>query len=220
MANTAARTYKPAPRRRSRRPLPRLGWWWLAVIVTAIAIARTWPYWTGGIAALAAAVLITCAIRPRRLNRLWNALDTATDRRRITASGHGRTLKRFLRMDPTQFEHAVAGLLNQRPDVAGTEVHGGSGDRGVDVLATLHDGRRILIQCKRYQIGTNVGGPIIRETLGSVTAARCHHGVIITTSSYTREALDTNSTLGPNMLTLVDGEDLAALARGHYLRLW
>lgn len=218
MANTA--TYKPRTRTRRTLRLPRLGWGWVIVAITVFAIARTWPIWTGVITALAAAALITRAIRPPRLNRLWNAIDTASDRRRIINAGHGRTLKQFLRMDPTQFEHAVAQLLAQRPDVARTEVHGGTADRGVDILATLHDGRRILIQCKRYQIGKNVGGPAIRETVGSVTAARCHRGIVITTSGYTREACATNSTLGPGMLTLVDGEDLAALAKGHYVHLW
>ena len=210
------RTYKTGTRPRRRRPLPRItatGSIGAAVILAGA--AKTWPVATGIILGLIAAAAVLAVMDPHRLLGLWQILDRIPHRApQLPAPGY-RTIDWFLRLDATQFEHAIAQLAASHPDVQQAQHHGRSADRGIDVLVTLHTGRRILIQCKRYTPGkTNVGGNTIREIVGSVLAANCHAGVIVTTSGYTAEAYATNGALGTRALSLVDGTALEQWANG------
>lgn len=72
-------------------------------------------------------------------------------------------------MSASKFEQFIAGLCHRD----GFKVHqhgGGSGDLGADVVAEAPDGRRIVIQCKRYKPGSPVPGPDIQRFLGTVRA--------------------------------------------------
>lgn len=72
-------------------------------------------------------------------------------------------------MSGSEFERFVAGLCHRD----GFTVHqnrGGAGDLGADVIAIAPDGRRIVIQCKRYKPGNPVPGPDIQRFLGTVRA--------------------------------------------------
>lgn len=219
-ATRRTRTRKTSPRTRRNRRLPRLGWWWLAIALTVIGIANTWPLYTGLATALIAVATIVAVVRPRRLARPLNwATTTATlifnHHNRLPAPGH-RTLQTFLNMGHDQFEHAIAALAREdHHHVAHATKSGGTGDRGLDVLVQLHTGHRILIQCKHYTPGrNNVSGPDVREIVGSVIAHQCQYGIIVTTSDFTAEAYDTNHSLGRNALTLINGDRLAAWANG------
>jgi len=210
---------RPARRRAYRRRLPRLTLGTTALIaILLIAAIRTWPIPATTVGALGATVLVIRAIRPRRRNvrrtRPRPALRrTTSPRTRMPAPRDSRTLATFQNMSADQFEHAIAALARQHPAVRSATVQGGSGDRGVDVLARMSDGRRILVQCKRYR-DKKVGGDTLREIVGSVIASECTTGIIVTTSGFTREARDTNDVLGPNRLTLIDGPALVAWANG------
>ena len=218
------RTRKTATRRRTWR-LPRLGGWWIAVILTVIAVARTWPLYTSLATALIATALLVAVVRPRRLARplSWATTIIAfinAHRSRLPAPGH-RTLADFLAMQPDQFEKAITDLAREdHTHVAHAEHTGQTADRGIDVLITLHNGHRILIQCKHHRTGKKVGGDTIREIAGSVLASGCHAGAIITTTSYTSEAIATNVALGRNALALIDGHQLVAWANGHTPPPW
>jgi restriction system protein len=209
------------PRRRPRtrsghgRRLPRLGWWWLGAALIAIGIAKTWPIITALVVGVAAIGLVIAARRPAWLQRAAHRLpDINVQRTHLPARGH-RTLHTFQRMTPARFEHAITALAREdHHHVAHAEQTGQTGDRGADVLITLHNGRRILIQCKHYRPGNNVSGPTVREIVGSVIAHRCHAGIIVTTSAFTAEALATNADLGRNALALIDGHGLEQWANG------
>ena len=212
---TTANTRKPRTRAAARRRLPRLGWGWVIVAVIVVAIARTWPIWTGCVVALAAAMVIVSAIRPRRLAGLWKAIDHIREHRRALPARGRRTVAAFQAMNPTRFEHAITELTGAHPDITAAAHTGRTADRGLDVLATHDNGARILIQCKRY--AGNVGSDTIREVAGSVLANGCQHGTIVTTAGYTAEAYATNQMLGRNALTLIDGHALEQWANGHHL---
>jgi restriction system protein len=211
--NPSRRTKRPAKTSRHLR-LPRLGWWWAAIPVTVIAVARIWPVQTAILTVVLVSTLITWAIGPAWAVPLLNRIGTVTIRQAALPAQGQRTLRAFLAMDHTRFEHAITELARKHPDVATATQCGQTADRGVDVLVHLHDGRRILLQCKHYKPGNNVGGPTVREIVGSVIANRCHAGAIITTSSFTAEAYATNGTLGHNALTLTDGQALEQWANG------
>jgi len=209
-----------APTTRTARPfrLPRLGWGWAVVALTVLAVAKTWPLYTGLAVGLAATVAVLAVVRPRRLAPLLNrtrTIATALQARRTHLPAPGRrTLAAFLALHPDQFEQAVTALAREDTRVAHAQHTGRSADRGIDSLVTLHTGRRILIQCKHHRTGKKVGGDTVREIAGSVLANACHAGVIVTTTGFTAEALATNTALGPNALALIDGPALTQWANG------
>jgi restriction system protein len=208
-----ARRPQPARRRRTRR-LPRLGWWWLTLPVLIVAAAKTWPIATSITAGLAAAAIITAAIRPRTLTPLIDRAAQLQLRRSPLPAPGRRTLDTFQRMQPYEFERAIAALAREDRDrVAHAENVGGANDRGADVIVTLRDGRRIMIQCKRYN-GHNVGSEDVQKTNGTYRDIHhCHQAAIVTTAGYTRDAYDTNR-LFRQPLRLMTGAELLAWANG------
>lgn len=99
-----------------------------------------------------------------------------------------RTVADYRQLNPTQFEHALADLC-RRDGCTRVTVVGGAGDLAADVLATTPDGRRILIQAKRYGAGNPVRSPAMQAVNGTYQAI---HGAdlaaVVTTSSFTPDA--------------------------------
>ncbi|MFE3518579.1 restriction endonuclease [Streptomyces sp. NPDC059166] len=93
-------------------------------------------------------------------------------------------------MDPYAFEEAVAALC-RRDGCPDAEVVGGAGDLGADVIATTPDGRRLVVQCKRYTADNKVGSQDLQRFGGTCYAV---HGadvaVVVTTSDFTAPALE------------------------------
>jgi restriction system protein len=195
-------------------------WGWTALILMTAGALKTWPIPAGIILGLLAAAIITHAIRPARLAPLWQALGRTTRHHtRLPDAGY-RTLQNFHRMTPADFEHAIAELALEDPRVHTAHRVGGANDRGADVLIHLHDGRRILIQCKRYRNGNNVGSETIQTINGVYRDIHdCHAAVIVTTTRFTRSALETNACL-PHAIRLIDGDVLTAWANGHAPAPW
>jgi restriction system protein len=210
------RTRKTRTRRRTWR-LPLLGGWWIAVILTVIAVARTWPLYTGLAVGLIAVAAIIAVVRPRRLARPLHWAATLiriinTHRTRMPAPGH-RTIATFLAMNPTQFEHAIAALAREDRNVTYARQVGQANDRGADVLIQVR-GRRILIQCKHHQPGNNVGSETIQITNGVYRDIHhCDAAIIVTTAGFTASAHQTNAML-PKPIRLIDGHALTTWANG------
>jgi restriction system protein len=120
-----------------------------------------------------------------------------------------RAIVGFQQMDPTQFEYALADLC-RRDGCRNVERVGGGGDLAADVLATAPDGRRILIQAKRYARGNPVRSPALQAVNGTY---RDIHGAqlaaVVTTSSFTQDAASFGKRVG---LRLLDEHALAAWA--------
>jgi len=92
-------------------------------------------------------------------------------------------------LHPRRFEELVAALF----DRMGWEVDltSRSRDGGRDVLAVRHDdvGTFLtLVECKRFRPDRKVGVALVRSLYGVVTSERASHGVIATTSSFSRDA--------------------------------
>ena len=107
-------------------------------------------------------------------------------------------------MDPYDFEALVADYFVKRGYVKADTI-GGSGDRGVDVLATNISGDYEFIQCKRYRKGSNIGSTPIQR----VDSMRISRGAVkawvFTTSDFTPEGVDEAQITGVN---LVNGDEL------------
>ena len=211
------RPRKTTTRTRRGRGL-RIHWGWtITGLVVFLGVAKTWPTFTGILFGITAPAVILYAIRPHRLAHIWRAIDRALARRRaLPRPDRGyRPLHLFQQMHPAQFEQAIAELaLEDRDHVATAITVGGTNDRGADVLVHLNDGRRILIQCKKYRPGNNVGSQVV-QTINGVyrDIHHCHSAVIVTTALFTPDAYDTNRLL-PQPIRLINGPQLEAWANG------
>ena len=123
-------------------------------------------------------------------------------------------LDKITKLSPTFFERLVVELLvkmgygGSMKD-AGKAI-GKSGDEGID--GTIKEDKLgldiIYIQAKRWQPGNVVGRPEIHKFVGALAGQGAKKGIFITTSSYTKEALDyipRNET----KIVLIDGYKLA-----------
>jgi restriction system protein len=121
-------------------------------------------------------------------------------------------IDRVMSCSPRFFEKLVVDLLVQmgyggsRKD-AGQAI-GQSGDGGVDgIIKEDRLGLDIVyIQAKRWE-GT-VGRPVVQAFAGSLEGFRARKGVLITTSSFTRDARDYVERI-EKKIVLIDGEQLA-----------
>ncbi|MEW2067185.1 restriction endonuclease [Streptomyces sp. NPDC007346] len=152
--------------------------------------------------ALAAAVVIL-----RRRRRARRVARTVTDAAygivdaglaELDAAGAARPQGRprpagpvdYAALDPYAFEEAVAELC-RRDGCADTEVVGGAGDLGADVLATTPDGRRLVVQCKRYGPENRAGSQELQRFGGTCYAVHeADIALVVSTGGFTEPALD------------------------------
>jgi restriction system protein len=93
-------------------------------------------------------------------------------------------------LSPDEFEEAIADLC-RRDGCTEVEVVGGAGDLGADVLAVAPDGRRVVIQCKRYGDDNKVGSQDLQRFGGTCyTVHGADVAVLVTSSDFTAPAAD------------------------------
>lgn len=133
---------------------------------------------------------------------------TTRERARIRAA-QSTEVGRYHAMDPTEFEDAIA-YLCRRDGCRDAYRSGGPGDLGADVIAIAPDGRRIVIQCKRYGPTTRVGSADLQRFGGTCyTVHRAKVAAVVTTSRFTKPAADYALPLG---IRLFDQDALHAWA--------
>ncbi|NBB23109.1 restriction endonuclease [Runella sp. CRIBMP] len=125
-------------------------------------------------------------------------------------------LKRVLELPPSFFEKMVVELL-VRMGYGGSikdagKAIGKSGDEGID--GTIKEDKLgldiIYIQAKRWQLGNVVGRPEIQKFVGALAGQGAKKGVFITTSSFTKEALE-YMPRNETKIVLIDGSQLSQL---------
>lgn len=120
-------------------------------------------------------------------------------------------------LSPAEFERRVAEMFTR----AGFQARlvGASGDGGVDVRV-WRDGRRGIVQCKRYRPDLPVGPAAVRELVGVRTHEHVDAAWLATTGRLTEGARRLAAAEG---IVLLDGATLrawdASLSR-HGLRQW
>lgn len=116
----------------------------------------------------------------------------------------GQDPNAFLALTPRQFEEVVAELLARRG--YSVELSPPTRDGGFDIYAARNDelGKFLfLVECKRYTPPRKVGISVIRSLHGVVQARRANAGIVVTTSSFTREAHEMKAQL-KNQMHLTD----------------
>ncbi|WP_280492868.1 restriction endonuclease [Nocardia asiatica] len=120
-------------------------------------------------------------------------------------------------MSDKQFEHALASLCRDS-GCREVEVSRGSGDHGADVVALTPDGRRLILQAKRYNINRRVGDREMQQLVGGLTT--CHRfdvAALVATASFTGPDRATAARSG---IRLVDNRALAAWNSGTGPAAW
>lgn len=119
-------------------------------------------------------------------------------------------------MKPDAFERLCQRLLREAGFIR-VDITGRSGDGGIDGIGIIRLGLlsfRVVFQCKRYQ--SSVSSPLIRNFRGSMTG-RADKGLIITTGSFTRDAIQEANRDGAPSIDLIDGDKLIDLLKEHSL---
>ncbi|MBL7855630.1 MAG: restriction endonuclease [Cyclobacteriaceae bacterium] len=140
------------------------------------------------------------------------ALETAYQK--IRKSLAQDLLNKVITLSPTFFERLVVELLVKMGyggsiKDAGRAI-GKSGDEGID--GTIKEDKLgldiIYIQAKRWQLGNTVGRPELQKFVGALAGQGAKKGIFITTSSFTRDALD-YAPRNETKIVLIDGQQLA-----------
>lgn len=108
-------------------------------------------------------------------------------------------------LSPREFEEYVAALFRQK----GYQVtlRGRKGDHGVDLELMQHNGRRAIVQCKRYR--SAIGPDVVRELYGTLMHERATHAFLVTTAEISESA---RQWAQGKPLTLIDGRSLCQIA--------
>lgn len=125
-------------------------------------------------------------------------------------------IKKVFELSPSFFERLVVELLVKMGyggsiKDAGKAI-GKSGDEGID--GTIKEDKLgldiIYIQAKRWQQGSVIGRPELQKFVGALAGQGAKKGIFITTSSFTKDALD-YSPKNETKIVLIDGVQLAQL---------
>jgi restriction system protein len=142
------------------------------------------------------------------------SLDRAYQRIRKTLASE--LLNQVLALSPSFFERLVVELL-VKMGYGGSikdagKAMGRSGDEGID--GTIKEDKLgldiIYIQAKRWKPGNVVGRPEIQKFVGALAGQGAKKGIFISTSSFTKEALD-YTPRNETKIVLIDGEQLSQL---------
>ncbi|MGW1163527.1 restriction endonuclease [Streptomyces sp. NPDC002519] len=131
-------------------------------------------------------IVVVKALRAGRREACAEQGRLAEDARRQAR----RSLDAVWVMEDRRFEEFVAALC-RRDGCTGVRRVGGAGDLGAYVTGFLPDGRRLVIQCKRYAKHRTVGSREIQTFNGT---ARAEHGadvpVFVASCVFTKPARD------------------------------
>lgn len=130
-------------------------------------------------------------------------------------------LDTILASSPAFFERLVVDLLvamgygANRANAAKTL--GRTGDGGVD--GYIQEDKLgldvVYVQAKRYARQNVVGRPLVQAFIGSLIGQGASRGVMMTTSRYSREAVDYARSMQNHKLILIDGQHLTQLMIEH-----
>lgn len=132
----------------------------------------------------------------------------------INATVASDLLERIKAQPPEFLEHLILQLMRAMDYgvLEDSAQHlGGPGDEGFDGVIRLDalGLERVYLQAKRYSEAT-IGRPAIHSFVGALTGAGATRGVFITTSSFSREAVEYAKRI-PMNLVLIDGSRLGEL---------
>lgn len=189
---------------RRRQPADAAALFFVAAVLVAVPAAGLFRFAGEHVAQLVAvaAVVITGLVGAAVLVRRSRGRAREVERVRLIEAW------RLAQLTPTEFEHLLASLC-ERDGCRDVHVVGGAGDLGADVTARASDGRRIVLQAKRYRISRAVGSPDLQKFGGTCFAIhRADVAALVTTAAqFTPQARAYAERMN---IRLFDNKDLAA----------
>ncbi|MFE3788062.1 restriction endonuclease [Streptomyces goshikiensis] len=178
-------------RRLKKKTRKKVQFWGAVAAAAAVAwVAANWStVWPVLVSVLAAAslggvgwVLMRAHRRAVGQDRAWRAQEEAQARELSMAQVDGLSWQ--------EFERYIAELC-RRDGCTKVVVSGKSGDLGADVVGYLADGRKLVVQCKKYAPHRSVPSQDMQKFVGT---ARLEHGAdvalfVTTCHAFTRDAL-------------------------------
>lgn len=120
----------------------------------------------------------------------------------------GELLGILLKMEPSAFERLVQRMLRESGFVQ-VEVTGRTGDGGIDGKGIMRLGGllsfHVVFQCKRWKGA--VGASQVRDFRGALVG-RADKGLLITTGTFTKDAMREATRAGAPAIDLIDGDQL------------
>jgi restriction system protein len=134
----------------------------------------------------------------------------------LNASLRDELLSILYQMSPQRFERVILDLLGAMGygggDLSRSMMTKTTGDGGVDGI--IHEDAlgldAVYIQAKRYDVKNNIGRPDIQRFIGSLTGEGANKGVFVTTSDFSRDAVDYLQRV-QHRVVLINGQRLARL---------
>jgi restriction system protein len=123
--------------------------------------------------------------------------------------------ERLSKMHPYRFEYLIRQLL-EAMGYEDVKVTRESGDKGVDVIATVQVGITTIteyVQVKRQQ--SNVGRPVLDQLRGALPLHNALRGTIITLGDFSKGCTDVALHPGALPITLINGDRLLKMLRDH-----
>jgi restriction system protein len=174
---------------------------WLAIRYAAAApsFSRLPSDWLSSLGLFTGSALLTLLL-------FWILLFWQWRRQSVGPRLPVMTVEQLTVISPHAFEQFVGEIFERR----GYQVvhRGRSGDLGVDLELLNPNGRRAIVQCKRYR--NTVGPEIVRELFGTMLHELADHGFLVTTAEVSDAARDWARN---KPITLIDGETLVGIAR-------
>lgn len=140
--------------------------------------------------------------------------------RKLRKSLSDELLETVLAVSPHFFERLVVDLLlamGYGSSLDSGEHLGQSNDGGVD--GVIREDKlgldTIYIQAKRYALDNGVGRPAIQGFVGSLVGLGASKGVFITTSYFSKQAIEYARSVNNVKVILIDGQQLATLMIEH-----
>lgn len=125
-----------------------------------------------------------------------------------------KLLEHLISLSPEEFEFLIGKLLAEL-GFENIEVTSHAGDRGIDIRGTLVVGdvikTKIAVQAKKWQ--NNIQSPVVQQVRGSLGTHE--QGLIITTSGFSKGAIEEAERPSAVPVALVDGEQLIELLIEH-----
>lgn len=138
-----------------------------------------------------------------------------TAERENRANVESEVLARLHTLEPAAFERLVLKVLSAMGyggRTGAVEHTGRSGDGGIDGIIRQDPLGldRVYLQAKRYGPDNAVGRPALQAFVGALHGQQADRGVIITTSTFSRDAAEYVRLLRERIV-LIDGQNLASL---------
>jgi len=202
----AGMAQKMAPQ---RRPSPR--WAWLVAggltltfLMWVLLRLIVQPQWISGLnEPLLELLRLVETATAVTLFVLWLALGWWAHRRHRTAVP-SLTVAELYALSPTDFERYAAAVFRRKGYVV--KLRGRSGDLGVDLELIQANGKRAIVQCKRYS--ATIGPEIVRELYGTMIHERVAHAFLVTTADISASSREWAQ---GKPMTLIDGRTLVQI---------